>query len=285
MSRLVVIAPILLQHAANRHRACNEQKVCGQNYQNHSHEEHRHGAEGLLDGHGQIIRHRQQDQPQNRQHPVGPGRLFAGAFAAQQIHGAGRANLQKRFDQQKHVDDAEHRRREKHGPGRYRKVEGNIAVHDVHQQQLRQFGNRHARCQADRHRARQHQQRFPEEHPGNITLAHAQHVIQAEFPLPATNQEGIGVQKEDGAENPHNPAAQGKHGLHLFPAPDTRQHGGILQIADDVKHHDHARAGEQIGHVQPCVFANTVYRQFCVKAHPHCASPPDCSMVKVAVIF
>ena len=79
---------------------------------------------------------------------------------------------------------------------------------DAAQAQFKQLAQCNAQPQAHRQGGRQQNHRLPEQDAGNVSLAHTQDIIQAEFLLPATNQERIGIKQEDQGKESHDPGAQ-----------------------------------------------------------------------------
>ena len=79
---------------------------------------------------------------------------------------------------------------------------------DAAQAQFKQLAQCNAQTKPGSQRYCQQNDRLPEQDTGNVSLAHAQDIIQAEFFLPATNQERIGIKQEDKGKESHDPGAQ-----------------------------------------------------------------------------
>lgn len=79
---------------------------------------------------------------------------------------------------------------------------------DAAQTQFKQLAQCNAQPQTHRQGGCQQNHRLPEQDAGNVSLAHTQDIIQAEFLLPATNQERIGIKQEDKGKESHDPGTQ-----------------------------------------------------------------------------
>ena len=153
------------------------------------------------------------------------------------------------------------------------------------QAKLSQLGKRHAAKESQRQRQSSHNERFPQQHPAQVSLSHAENVIQAKLLFPAAHQKRIGVEQENQCEQHHNPGAEAQHLGCGSSARHIVQHTHGSQIMDDVEHHHHAHAGEQIRNIQPLILADAIPRKSGVKSEFHACSPPVASMVSVSEIL
>ena len=69
--------------------------------------------------------------------------------------------------------------------------------YEAARRRAQQRAQRQPHCQAND----RHNQIFPKGHPAQGVLVHAQHIIQAELPIAAADEEGIGIQQEDSGEH------------------------------------------------------------------------------------
>ena len=280
----VIISLIFLQKLQKGHGTGNKHQIGSQDHQSHSPEEYNHSNQRILDGQGQIIGKAQHQHPQNRQHPVGLGRLLSHPVAFQQFPGIGKMHLPQSVEKDQQKDHSEQRRCQRQRLRVHQKAEADGSVQDIGKDQFPQFGQQdsggHTGSQGDPgdHHA------FPEQNPGQISLVHPQHIVQAEFFFSPADQEGIGVKEKDHREDPCDPGSHTQHQLQRVPSPEGSQPGIPGQKADDIKHHHHAHAGEDIGEVHLPVFGDACQSQLQIKSFFHTGSPPDASTVNVSEI-
>ena len=160
-----------------------------------------------------------------------------------------------------------------------------IEAHDVDHAQLGQLGKHNAGSQAARERDQRDEQRLPEQYQRDVALAHAQHVVQAELAAAAAHEERVCVEQKQAGEHAYDDAAHPHQRRHRIAAAYADQYVAVMQECDDIKHHDHARAGEYIGQRHAPVLAQAVDGQLGIKADFHARSPPVASMVSVSEIF
>ena len=183
------------------------------------------------------------------------------------------------------MDGGEQRQRDEQGHRVHRERVGDPAAQQVHKPQLRQLGQRHAQRKAGDGGARVGQQRLPQQDAGDVALAHTQHVVQAELPAAAADEERMGVKEEDQGEKGDDHAAETHNQGRTAATGHLGQHRGHRQAHKDVEHGGDAGAGQQIRQVQAAVLLHARPRQTGVKSTVHCASPPACSMVSVSEII
>ena len=285
MAGPVVIAGVFLEGAAQRHRTGDEQQIGAGNDHEHRRKEPQQRLQRLTDGHGQPVGAAQQGKGQHRQQPSGPGRLFAHGLAVQQRHGADAVQLPQGMQEDQTVDGGEQHQRHQQRLDVHRERIADLAAEKVHQPQLRQLGQRHAQRKADGGGARVGQQRLPQQDAGDVALAHAQHVVQAELPAAAADEERMGVKQEDQGEKGDDHAAKAHDKGGAASAGHLGQQCGHRQAHENVEHGGDAGAGQQVRQVQPAVLLHARPRQTGVKSTVHCASPPACSMVSVSEII
>lgn len=153
------------------------------------------------------------------------------------------------------------------------------------EEQLRQLGEEKAARQAAQDGDEGGEKGLPGEDAAEIALVHAQDVVEAEFPVAPPGQKGIGVEHKQQGEYGDDDGAQQKDHRHGVAAPHIAHHRGIGQAVQDVEHHHHAPAGQEIGQVQPLVLPHPVQGQAEIKALLHLASPPVARIVRVSEIF
>ena len=79
---LVIVPLILLQQAAQGHRARHKQQVGAHHHHGHRDEEANHGGNGVFHGDGPVVGPGQHHQAQQGEDPVGTGRLLSGVLTA-----------------------------------------------------------------------------------------------------------------------------------------------------------------------------------------------------------
>ena len=282
MPGLIVVIPVFLQHPAQRHAARDEQQIGGQDHQDHRHKEQRHGLQRLLNGHCHDVGHRQQHRAQYGHEQIALGGLFAVALAAQQGHGGAAAHLHHGAQQNQQEDGQIDHHCLCHDGGLYRKGKGRLRLHGGTQPQLHGEGQPHtdadAHCQRDdggHHRLNGAQQR-------QVPLAQAQHMVQAEFPLPPPDQKGVGIVEKQRREHGDHPGAQSQNDVRRAAALHIAQQVAVTQLAHHIVHGHHAHAGQQIRQIQLSVLADTGPGQTDIEAH--WASPPVVSAVSAPEI-
>ena len=285
MLLFIIIALPFLQQTAQHHAAGNHHKIGSGNDHQHRHKKPSEGAQRIGNGHRHIVGTTQQPQPQQSQQIVCPGRLLPCRLAAQQLQRAGVAHL----NEGAYHDKGEDNRKDNQGEFQALRLHNDGIVHlaanHVHQPQFRQFiqqrAQRHPHYQAND----RHNQIFPKGHPAQGVFVHAQHIIQAEFPIAAADEEGIGIQQEDSGEHRNHYFSQGENRFQLAAALHGVQRRCIAEGLHDVAHHHHADDGEQIGDIQLPVFPDAGPGQTDGKQSFHASSPPVWSMVRVSAIF
>ena len=231
---------------------------------------------------GQPVRAAQQGDAQHGQRPPGARRLLAYGLAAQQGHGADAVQLPQRAQEDQGVDGGEQAQRQKQRGNADGEGVGDPEVEELQQGHLRQLGQQDAQRQTDEGSGAAGEQRLPQQDAGDVALAHAQHVVQAELPAAAANQERMGVKEEDQGEKSDDHAAEAHDQGRAAAAGHLRQYRGHRQAHEDVEHGGDAGAGQQVRQVQPAVLLHARPRQTGVKSAVHRASPPACSMVRVS---
>ena len=120
---------------------------------------------------------------------------------------------------------------------------------------------------------------------GDVALAHAQHVVQAQFAVALLHQKRARVEQEDRGEEDHDPDAEIQHHDQAVAA----GHRADGRVAGQVGEHGgdggHRAAGEQIGRVQAALLADVVRGQARIQREIHARSPPVVSSVSVSAIF
>ena len=201
MLLFIIIALPFLQQTAQHHAAGNHHKIGSGNDHQYRHKKPSEGAQRIGNGHRHIVGTTQQPQPQQSQQIVCPGGLLPCRLAAQQLQRAGVAHL----NEGAYHDKGEDNRKDNQGEFQALRLHNDGIVHlaanHVHQPQLRQFiqqrAQRQPHCQTDQ----RHNQIFPKGHPAQGIFVHAQHIVQAELPIAAADEEGIGIQQEDSGEH------------------------------------------------------------------------------------
>ena len=158
-----------------------------------------------------------------------------------------------------------------------------LAVGKVHQPQLRELGEQNAERETDAERERGGDQTLPRYDPGEIALAHAENVIESELMLAPADEKRVGVVQEDGRKNKDHQTAEIEDDAGAVGA-FGHQCAGLLRAEkrEDIEHHHHADAREQIREEKPFVFAQTVPRKARIESGFHRVSPPPASIVSVS---
>ena len=159
----------------------------------------------------------------------------------------------------------------------------NGLVQQIHQRQFRRLAHGNAKKKAAQQGDERHIEIFPEEHPADVPLVHAQHIVKAEFLVALPDQEGIGIEQKQQGKGTDHDAAQPHHNNRPAAAPDGGHPRGIGHCVENVEDHDHDAAGEQIGEIQLLVFPDAVPGQSAIKCS-HACSPPVAKVVSVSEI-
>ena len=280
----VVVFFVPLQAPAQRHRAADKQQIGGQYHHDDRREEPQQRRQRLLDGHRQRVSAAQQHHARRRQHPLGTGRLFAHALAAQQRHGTDAVQLPQAVQQDQRVDDRKQRRRSQQRRYGDRQGVGHGHPQKPHHAQLRQLIQHHAQKQPRTRGQAVGNGRLPQQDAGDAALPHAQHIVQAELPLPPANEERMGVEQKDQRKHGDDHRAQPQDYGAAAAAGHVLQHRRAGQPRKNVEHQHHARGAEAVGQIQALVFHHARPRKAGVQSPLHAGSPPDCSMVSVSEI-
>ena len=282
---LIIIPLILLQRAAQHHRAGDKDQIRRRNDHQHGDEEYRQRRQRLLDRHGDIIRRAEDQKARQAEHPVRLRRLFAAGFAAQKRGRVRFADRHQRAQEQKR-EDAEIQDR-RHGGSRAGdgKIHLHAAVHDIDEQQLKELAERDAQRFAARDGDERHDDRFPRQNLRKIPLAHAEDVVKAKLTVPAADKEGIRIEQEQNGERRHDKAAHAENHGHGVSARKGLENGRGGQRQQDVRHHHHANAGQQERQIQPLVFRDALPGKARIELVFHACSPPACKTVSASVIF
>ena len=269
---LPVIEPgIPLQQAAQGHGAGDKQQIGGGDDHQHGGEEPGQGRQRLPDGHSQVVGRPQQQNAQQRQGPIGPGRLLPHRLAAHELDGGGAADPQQRGQQDQQVNGPVQAQGHQQAPRGHPIGHVRLQAHDPHKAQLRQLAQHHAQGQAPQQGQAAGQQRLPAENARNVPLAHAQDVVQSKLPVPAADQKGMGIKQQQQRKHPQHKAAQIQDHLHGAAAGQgsLRQPG---QGHKNVEKRHGAYAGQQVRYVEAAVFPDAVPGQMTVQLHAR--SPP-----------
>ena len=280
----VVVFFVPLQAPAQRHRSADKQQIGGQYHHDDRREEPQQRRQRLLDGHRQRVSAAQQHHARRRQHPLGAGRLFAHALAAQQRHGTDAVQLPQAVQQDQRVDDRKQRRRSQQRRYGDRQGVGHGHPQKPHHAQLRQLIQHHAQEQPRTRGQAVGNGRLPQQDAGDAALPHAQHIVQAELPLPAANEKRVGVEQKDQRKHGDDHRAQPQDYGAAAAAGHVLQHRRAGQPRKNVEHQHHARGAEAVGQIQALVFHHARPRKAGVQSPLHAGSPPDCSMVSVSEI-
>ena len=252
----VVVFFVPLQAAAQRHRAADKQQIGGDDDHDDRRKEPRQRRQWFPDGHRQPVGPGQQHRPRRRQHPLRLGRLFAHALAAQQRHGADAVQLPQAVQQDQRVDDRKQRRRSQQRRYGHRQGIGHGHLQKPHHAQLRQLIQYHAQKQSRTCGQAVGNGRLPQQDAGDAALPHAQHIVQAELPLPAANEERVGIEQKYQRKHGDDHRAQPQYDGAAGPAGHMPQHRRAGQPHQDVEHQHHPGAAQQIRQVQPPVFSH-----------------------------
>ena len=280
----VVVFFVPLQAPAQRHRSADKQQIGGQYHHDDRREEPQQRRQRLLDGHRQRVSAAQQHHARRRQHPLGAGRLFAHALAAQQRHGTDAVQLPQAVQQDQRVDDRKQRRRSQQRRYGDRQGVGHGHPQKPHHAQLRQLIQHHAQKQPRTRGQAVGNGRLPQQDAGDAALPHAQHIVQAELPLPPANEERMGVEQKDQRKHGDDHRAQPQDYGAAAAAGHVLQHRRAGQPRKNVEHQHHARGAEAVGQIQALVFHHARPRKAGVQSPLHAGSPPDCSMISVSEI-
>ena len=283
MLRPVVVFLIFLQHTAEQHAACDEQKICADDDEDHSHEEPYDRIKRVGDAHGKVIRRGEDHDARKAEQPVCLRRLFADGLAAQQRHGAAAPDADDRGEPDDREDDGVQSQRARQGISVNADAVIDIAAEHIDQSKLRELREDDAERETEHEREHGGNEALPGNDARKIALIHAEDVIESEFPLAAADKERIGIVEKDRGEHKDHKAAEIEDQSGAVGA--ARQQRARLRRAEereDIEHHHHAHAGEQIRGKKPLVLAQAVPRETRIESGFHRASPPPASIVSVS---
>ena len=117
------------------------------------------------------------------------------------------------------------------------------------------------------------EQALPALDQGDIPLAHAQNVVEAQLLLPLLHQKAVDVEQEYRRQHPRHKHPDLHHHHHVGEAPHL-QHAGVgAQGGHDVKGGGKPRQGQQVGEEEAAVLLHALGRQLGVKSVTHASHP------------
>ena len=284
MAGLIVIALVLLENLQEGDAARGEEAVGADDDEEHREKIVGEGLHGIGDPQSDIVPAAQGHKADERQKPLGLGLFFSGASLAH--HGDG--VLPPHADEVEDQVEQEHRAKEDGGDGNAQPgdVEGKAGgevdhpVDDEGQQPLEE----HAEENAAHYAGEAQDQRLPDEHGGDVALAHAQNVVEPQLLLPTLHEKAVGVEEEDHGKYAHEEYADAHECAQIF-IPDfvweIRRAG---QGDHDIEDGGGEENGEEVGKVKLPVVFQALPGELGVEGF-HALSPPAVRTVRASVIF
>ena len=136
MIRLIVVIFVLLEYAAEKHRAGYHYHVCCGNDHDNGDKEEKKCCNGAFYRCRDIVGDRKHDYAERADEPVALWRTFAVVFASHERYGAVFSDLPERIEVYEQEYRAEDAYRHYDADGGHRKVIGHVSVHDAHEPQL-----------------------------------------------------------------------------------------------------------------------------------------------------
>ena len=284
MAGFIIIALVLFEQLQNRDAAGGEEAVGADDYQEHRKEIVGEGLHGAGNPQSDIVPEPQGKEAGQGQQPLGLGLLFAGAALAHHGHGV----LPPHADQIAQQIQQQHRaeedgRDEDAGPGDVEGEAGGEPDHPIDNQGHQPL-EEHPGENAAHHAGEAENQRLPDEHGGDIALAHAQDVVEAQLLGPALHQKAVGVEKENHRKDAHQEYADLHERAQIGVADLARQIIGPGEGHQNIKDGGSEENGQKVGEVELSVVLQALPGQLGVEAF-HGRSPPVVRTVRASVIL
>ena len=154
------------------------------------------------------------------------------------------------------MDGRKQRRRSQQRRYGHRQGIGHGHLQKPHHTQLRQLIQYHAQKQSRPRGQAIGDDCLPQQNAGDVALAHTQHIVQAKLPLPAANEERVGIEQKYQRKHGDDHRAQPQYDGAAAAAGHMLQHRRAGQPHQDVEHQHHPGAAQQIRQVQPPVFSH-----------------------------
>ena len=246
-----------------------EQAVGAHNHQQHRDEIEAHGHGGILGDHGDEVARPQADGPDHRHEPAGAGLLLPHVPAVEQLDGLAEPHPEQVQRQGQQEQQPEERRRFEHGGQGEGGVEGDGELEQGDQGHGGQLVEDHPQRQPAANTQQGGVQALPALDQGEVPLAHAQDVVEAQLLLALLHQEAVDVQQQHRGQHPRHEHPDLHHDQHVGKAPHL-QHAGVgAQGGHDVKGGSEPRQGQQVGDEKAVVLPHPPGGQLGIKAVTH----------------
>ena len=284
MAGLIVIALVLLENLQEGDAPSGEEAVGADDDEEHREKIVGEGLHGIGDPQSDIVPAAQGHKADERQKPLSLGLFFSGASLAH--HGDG--VLPSHADEVEDQVEQEHRAKEDGGDGNAQPgdVEGKTGgevdhpVDDEGQQPLEE----HAEENAAHHAGEAEDQRLPDEHGGDVALAHAQNVVEPQLLVPPLHEKAVGVEEEDHRKDAHEKHADAHEYAQILIANPVGKIRRAGQGEHDIEDGGGEENGEKVGKVKFTVVFQALPGELGVEGF-HALSPPAVSTVRASVIF
>ena len=256
MAGLVVKSLVFPQHFQQGDASGGEQAVGADDDQDHRQEVKGHGQGGVLGGDGDEVAGAQAQCPHSGQQPAGAGLTLAHASAMKQLDGIGHPHPEQVERQGQGQQHAEKGRRLDHGGQGEGGVEGDGELQQGGQRGGGQLVEGHAQGQPAPDAQNGGVQALPALDEGDVPLAHAQDVVEAQLFFSLLHQKAVDVQQQNGGQDARHEHADLHHHHHIGEAPHV-QHAGVgAQGGHDVKGGGEPCQGQQVRDKEPAVLAH-----------------------------
>ena len=286
MLGVVIVGFVLFQALEHKGRAGDVQAVGADDDQDHRREEQQDGLQGALDRQGDVVARAQGQHAEDQDQPFDFGLLFPRAGRGQQLHRLQAADRDAVDEEGQAVQGQEDQHRVQQG-GRVQVVEArhNVHVEQPADQQAAGLVHQGAEEQPQDDGDQRGDQGLGEQHPDDVALLHAQHVVHAEFVFALLHQEAVDIQDQDEGQQPDDEGPEGHEHGQVGPAQGLGEPSVQRQGEQDVEAAQQTRLRQDAGDVQPVVLADVLRGDPGIKTVFHGPHLPVRSMVRVSEIF
>ena len=239
------------------------------------------GVNGPLRSDRQIVSHSHCQHADKSKKPLCPRLPLPHIAAPQEFHRIGQLYLKKVVEPCQEKDKGKEDPRVEDGGQGDMEAYAHIILQDAQEEKMHQLPEDHA-SQYPQHQADSpYDQRLYGEHPADVSLPHAQDIVDRDLLLPPPDEKAVCVKQEDEGKKGHHRYGEEEDCGHI-PVSDAVIPG---QSIHHVVHHDREHGRQHEGNIGLPVVLYIGNRQLCVDPAAHLFSPPVARTVSVSEIF